>query len=315
LTSIHNPLFPLILPGLITATSVQSAEPADRLFFTYTHLPSFQVFNSNFARIQGVDTTVNTRSNGFNLSVLNTGFEKTLWCGCSVYVMVPDLNASENVTGQQITGVGDISGGIKFVIWCDPAEGAMLTAGTTVTAPTGRPGQFATRFDLVTPFNTTFSALPAPTGTTSMNPTFIQPWLACSWSCEHVMVQDYVGVIVPTSEQLPTFVNNDFTIAFPMYRSHCVGLATSLTPTLDIQALVPVNHIGTPAANLVPAEDSPGSLNLPPPTFGFSSQVFVIPGVTIGVCENILFTVAYIIPVAGPRSYHAGATVGFTMVP
>src|SRR5262249_12299648 len=87
----------------------------------------------------GTVTRITPGGDGFNLNTYTVGLEKTLFDGrASVYVRIPVLEATQNVSGQAIDGLGDVSAGFKFALLADRETGSTFTGGLTVSAPTAR---------------------------------------------------------------------------------------------------------------------------------------------------------------------------------
>jgi hypothetical protein len=334
---------PLILPGLFTATVGQSALPVDRVFFEigYFNRVAVQGVGSGTPSLvrKNVNTIVSTPNSdpegpptisfvpsvqtlgvaqsaapvaGFNLNTFNIGVEKTFLDGIgSVYMSVPLLYATDNISGQQINGLGDINAGFKFILYQSLETGNTLTGGFTVSFPSGHA---ATSSSYVQSDNGSGSTL-APATSTSVNPTYLQPWAAGLLVFDRLYMHEYFGVVVPTDQRVATFLNSDFTVGYTLFRAGESRWFTSVTPTMSIQALIPVTNTGTPAGQgtttTVPL-NSNGTLPTPtaPATFGFTDQVFVSGGVQLGLGERWLLSGNVVVPVAGPRGYSVGATFG-----
>jgi hypothetical protein len=315
---------PSILPGLLTAASVQSARPMDRVFFTYSYLDRFQVLQGGSPSISsttGTPLTVFspvTRQPGFNLNMYYAGVEKTFLDGAaSAYVVAPFLQATNNTTGQAIDGVGDIFAGLKYVLWSDAQRGSLFTVGMTVATPTGHNSTVTTQQLLTFPAGATSPATVQPF-TSTVNPTYLQPWLAALLARDRVFVQEYFGVIIPTDSAVSTFINNDIAVGFQLYRSQCSFLS-SITPIIDLQTLLPINHIGSsttsaagPTALGMPA-GTPPALFATSNTLTFSNQVFLTSGVQFGLGDRAMLTTGVITPLAGPKAFNWGVTVGLNL--
>jgi hypothetical protein len=339
LTSI---ITPLVLPGLFNSGSSQFALPLDRIFFDYGFFNGVGVFGVGSSAPQlvkrqfqdpvfipgpspgfGGKTIFVTRTEtfvqqstamvpGFNLNSFNLGIEKTFFGGmASAYVAVPLLYATENITGQQINGLGDVNAGIKMILSQD-VNGNTLTGGLTVAFPTAHA---ATSSSVIQSQNGNGDTLVTST-TTRINPTFFQPYAAGFMSFDRLFIHDYFGFIIPTDDRVSTFINNDFTIGYQLYRSNNPNsVLTSVTPMMAAQAIIPLNHVGTPSnastATFVPFDQN-GQLPTPvaPTNFLFSSQVFMVGGVQVGIGDRLFLSANVVIPVCGPRSYPAAGTFG-----
>jgi len=314
---------PLILPGLFTSASAESARPTDRLFVDYGYFDRFKA----------------TGGTGFNLNTFDFGVEKTILDGRgSVYVRVPFLAVSDNTTGQPMDGIGDVNGGIKYALLLDRETGSALSAGLTVSAPTAR--------DLrVTNNSYTFAqgagAVPGPNGrivggsptdplnlgiflppatTTTINPTFLQPWVGGTLVLDRLFVQEYLGVIIPTDDHVATFINNNLGLGYMMYRAEPGRWLSSITPNVNLQLLVPVNHRGTPQSTLGQTTFSDANaandyVGTPPASVNQAvslsspDQLFLTVGAGFGLGERALLSAGVVVPVVGPKAFDVGGTV------
>src|SRR5262249_8084523 len=217
---------------------------------------------------------------------------------------VPWLDARDNTSGQPIDGLGDVSAGFKVALLADCETGSTLSAGLTVTTPTGRDSLFINSVQIPpAPNPLTFTV-------TTVNPTYVQPWVGGLLVLDRFFVQEYFGVIVPTEDNdlVATFLNNNVTVGFQLYRSSCGGTLRSVTPTLDVQALIPVSDRGSGA----PPVATPG--NPVATQAGFRDQVFVTPGVTAGLGDILHLATGIVVPVVGPRAFDIGVTVGVSFL-
>jgi hypothetical protein len=321
------------LPGLFTAINPESALPVNRVFASYGYYDGFNV------------RTPTGIQRGFNLNRWDVGAELAfLENRASVYVRVPYLDATQNTSGAAIDGLGDISAGFKVALLADPDSGSVLSAGITVSAPTSRDlvaitnlnvGIGADRVAVPGPGviipNAPNAGLPMltvpPPTIARVNPTFIQPYIAALLGMDRIYVQDYLAVVVPTDNRVSTYINNDLAVGYQLYRNQG-GLLSSFTPTADVQLLLPVNHQGSSPAGTgstllnVPGEvvDIHGMtirgapnfppVNAPPLSLRSSYQVFVTGGAQVGLMDRVLLSLGVSVPVAGPRAYNVGGTVG-----
>jgi len=217
---------PLILPGLFTSTVGQSAVPVDRVFFDYGYFSGFQVrgVGSSLPKLNRttvttitpptdsesppiVTTTVHNSISqsgnpvtGFNLNTFNLGIEKTFLDGlASFYVSVPFLYATQNISGQDITGLSDINVGFKVILYQDRPSGNTFTGGLTVSFPSAH-ASVSTSF--VQSENGNGNQL-LPSTSVRVNPTYFQPWVAGLVIFDRFWVHDYFGVVVPTDSVSP----------------------------------------------------------------------------------------------------------------
>jgi hypothetical protein len=317
---------PTILPGLLTAATVQSPVPADRVYFSYSYLDRFQVVTGGalitptpFGGVAAFTPTV--RQPGFNLNVYYVGFEKTFLEGqASAYIQAPFLQATDNITGQAIDGIGNLNVGMKYVLLRDQQSGSALTGGMTVSTPTGHNTTFVT--ERLVSINTAPFSVAVTNFTSTTNPTYLQPWLAGLLTGERAFIQEYFGVIIPTDGSVSTFINNDVAVGFQLYRAQGRFLS-SVTPIVDLQALLPINHIGsaTGAATSINGLANPvagASVAATPfPTINnnlsFSNQLFLTSGLQFGLGERALLATGVITPLAGPKAFNWGVTVGLNL--
>lgn len=280
----------LILPGLFTAATVQSARPLDRVFAGYSYYDSFKVVQDNFLDATAQTGFVSTRSSGFNLHRYEAGFEKTFLGGrASFELRVPVLDATENTSSQAIDGFGDVTAGVKYMLLYNCQTGSAASAGVTVSAPTARDAIFVTSKTAllgVAPARGT----PIATTTVTVNPTFIQPWVGGTLVRDRLIVNEFFGVLVPTDDSVATYINNDLTVGYRVYQACCGSRISSLTPTVGVQAFLPTRD--TDLAT-------------------FSDQVFTTGALQVGLGDRASLTAGVVTPVAGPKAFTVGYTIGF----
>lgn len=301
----------LLLPGLFTAAQAESARPVDRVFMNYGYFDGFRSVVTSLNPASPTGQYLQSRTvSGFNLNLFEFGVEKTFLDGrASAILTVPYLDAENNITGQPIDGFGDIDAGIKFEIFADSATGSVLSAGMDVSAPTGRRSVFTVTqaVDISPAGNTILSR-----ATTTTNPTYLQPYVVGLLGLDRLFVQDFLGVLIATDSRIAPFINNDLGVGYQLYRSES-GFFSSLTPIIDVQALFPTAHEGTPAA---PAPVAFGMTPPPvstPTAFNFPNQVFLTEGVQIGLGQRSVLSLGVVEPVVGPKAFTIGATAGFNL--
>jgi hypothetical protein len=320
ITTVKTVPTPLILPGLFTALNVESAIPQTRLFMGYGGYHGFDTFNP----------ATGAAVKSFNLNVFTVGAELAIPDnGISVYVRAPAVDATNNTTGVRIRGMGDVSVGLKYLLFEWEETGTALTIGCTVALPTGddatiTTNRYAFDFDPTGTVRTSPAGQTLPPNTTfSLNPTYIQPWIAGLWAHDRLFVSAYGSLAIPTDDSFATLVNGEIGIGWQVYRACCHDdVLTSITPTLNVQALIPIDHQGTPIGNV----NYPGSVsvapngqlidNQPQGTFQFNSpyQVFVTGGATFGLGCRSALTVGVVTPVIGPKAYSVGGVAGFNLL-
>ena len=241
---------------------------------------------------------------------------------------MPFLDATQNISGQAIDGLGNINAGFKYLMWSNPDTGSAFAFGMTVSAPTGRDTVVTNTLNVTFTGGTQPAVVPNPppvgtiltfSETTRINPTYFQPYAAGLWVADRLFIHDYFGVIVPTDGRVATFINNNFTMGYNIYENRCSTI-TSITPVFGVQLLLPVNHVNNsaaPSTTVVPAnitcigpfpsDQLPGFDSL-----GFPSQVFLNAGAQFGIGERMLFSAGVIVPVAGPRGYEIGVAAGLS---
>lgn len=280
----------LILPGLFTAAQTQSARPLDRIFAGYSYYNSFKVVQDNFLDATAQTGFVSTRSSGFNLHRYEAGFEKTFLGGrASFELRVPVLDATENTSGQAIDGFGDVTAGVKYMLLYNCQTGSAASAGVTVSAPTARDAIFVTSKTAlagVAPARGT----PIATTTTTVNPTFLQPWVGGTLVRDRLIVNEFFGVLIPTDNNVATYINNDLTVGYRVYEACCGSRISSLTPMVGVQAFLPT-----------------GDTDLA----SFSDQVFTTGALQVGLGARTNLTAGVVVPIVGPKAFSVGYTIGF----
>ncbi len=311
----------LILPGLFTAINVESATPQTRLFFDYGGFHGFQTINP---------ATGSGLVKGFNLNLFTEGAELAIPDnGISIYVRVPAIEASDNITGGRLNGLGDVSVGFKFEVleWED--AGTVITIGATAALPTARDltittSRYAFDFDPTGTIRTSPTGLTLPPNrTVNVNPTFIQPWIAGLCVQDRLVLTAYGALVLPTDDHVATLVNADFSIGWQLYRTcHHDDVVTSITPTVNVEALIPIDHQGTPQGVL----GQTGALNVgaggqlvdPNPqtnySIGLPYQVFVTGGASFGFgCHSVL-SAGVVTPVMGPKAFSVGGVASYNLL-
>jgi hypothetical protein len=318
---------PLIMPGLLTAATTQTVFPVDRVFFDYGYFSRFAV------------TSPNGAVPGFNLNQFNVGVEKTFFNGmASLYVSVPFLSATQNVSGQDLNGLGDVSAGLKLLVYQNRDTGTAFSTGFTVAAPTAHSTTVTTTSSLVLTFTglngqsvpglpvgtilPSGQPLQGPTVTTTVNPTYLQPWVGGLFVRDRFFMHEYFGVLIPTDSRVATIINNNLTFGYEVYRDPS-RVISSITPTFGVQMLLPVNHVSNTAGST--QTQTPVNINclittfptsqLPVnQSFGFPDQVFLTAGAQLGLGERCMFSAGVVLPVVGPRGYTIGGTFGLTFL-
>ncbi len=311
----------LILPGFFTAFNVEPATPQTRLFFDYGGFHGFETTNP---------ATGSGLVKGFNLNLFTVGAELAIPDnGYSIYVRVPIIEASDNTTGGRLNDVGDVSVGFKFALLEWDQAGTLITVGATAALPTGREltvttNRYAFDFDPTGTIRTlpTGQSLP-PNYSVGVNPVFLQPWVASLTVQGRLVVTGYGAVVIPTDAHVSTLVNADFSLGWQIYRSCCSSdVVTFITPFVNAEGLIPINHVGTPNGLL----GQTGTLTAGPTGQLFDSnpqtnysvnlpyQAFVTGGASFGFgCHSVL-TVGAVTPVIGPKAFSVGGVASLNLL-
>lgn len=281
---------PFISPGLLTSANTEGPYALDRLFFNYSYYDRFQVLfsqsNVNPADPNDPAQVTTSRGPGFNLNRYDIGIEKTILGGmASLYLRGPFLDATNNISGVAIDGPGNVNAGIKVQLLHDERTGNILSAGLTVAAPTARDTVFTQSImeDDADP-NT-----PPVFVNLRINPTYLQPWISTQLNYDRLFIQGFLGVLVPDDDRVVTTINSNIALGYLMYENR-YGTITSISPNVNVQVWSPVH-------------DSDALID-------FSDQVFLTPGVQIGLGENVSVGGGIAVPVAGPKAFDVGATGG-----
>lgn len=276
----------LILPGLLTSANAESALPVNRVFFNYALYDDFQVVSTT--AIATTDGSPVTTRQGFNLNRFDVGFEKTLFDGMvSAYVRAPFLYAADNTTSANFDGFGNVSAGFKLLLLHDDRTGNALSTGLTVSAPTADAGQVAVSQE----FNVATGQPTTNTIVASVNPTFLQPWVATLLNGDRLFLQNYLGVLVSTDNRIPTSFNSNVAVGYRMFRGNTGRRVPSITPMLNVQTFAPIHN------------------NL----FDFPDQVFLTEGLQLGWGNRFSVFGGVVQPLAGPKAFSVGATFGVNL--
>lgn len=309
---------PIVSPGLLTSSNAESPYALDRVYFTYGYYDAFQVtvpavtigpivvdpdLGPPAVNGQLGLTPASYQVDGFDLHRFDVGFEKTLFDGvASIYFRAPFLADANNITNQAIDGAGNLNAGLKVQLLYDQCSKDVISAGFTVSAPTSRDSQVSSfdqddlqidtsapltlgqRIDLI---NVT------PSSVITLNPTYLQPWVAAQINGKRAFVQGYLGLIIPTDDRVVTVFNPNVSVGYRAWQG-TGGIITTITPVLGMQSLLPIH-------------DDNAELD-------FSEQLFVNPSLQIGLGQKTSVSAGLSTPVVGPRGFDVGATFGFNML-
>lgn len=301
---------PFILPGEFTATMTEGVVPIDRVAFTYGYEGGFRVASPTGGY-----------TNGFNLNQFNLEVEKTFFDGMmSAYVVVPFLDATDEIgslANQRISGLSDMVAGLKVALFSNTQTGSTLSMGFSVAAPTGPSTTVYNNFVTVGSQKQSIS--------TTLNPTYLQPWIGGVYVLDRLFVEDYFGVIVPTDSRVSTLINESLNLGFQVYRGGQGDFVSSITPTLGFQVLLPVTH--TSATTTDYAGESIGSSlvgqsltsqnTLKPQDLAqlsrsssgsFSDQFFLSAGVAVSLRERTIASLSVVVPMGSPPAFSAGVS-------
>ncbi len=244
----------------------QSPVPRDRVFYQMNY------FNN-------VNESINQRF-GFPLSGVQVyrhifGIEKTLFNKkSSIGVRLP-LNTVTGDSplpgiGRTTTSLGDLNIFFKHVLLSNEETGRLLSAGLSVTAPTG-PGRFAGADYLE-----------------DLQDPLIQPFVGTLLSFNRFYFQGFTSIEVPFNPNNVTILYNDYSVGYFLYQTSDESrFLRAIIPTFEVHVNTPLNHRGSFFED--PAS-TPDFINL---TYGTAFQ--------FGQSARFLAGIAT--PVTGPRPF------------
>jgi hypothetical protein len=284
-------------PGFITSATIQPTLPMNRVFGGYSLFSQFQVQTLSILNNGTSNPTIQAgHQTGFDLNYFNIGAEKTIFNGnASIYVSVPFLSASDNTTGQNGTstgqnmnGIGNVNFGFKSLLMHSEDNRIALSAGLTIAAPTAVPTQVTTTQSYSTALNSAGQYTLLSSTVSTVNPTYIQPWISGMVSGERFFAQNYLGFLVPTSDFV-TSVNENLALGYKLWDTPA---SFTVSPIFNMQVLVPFSGSG----------------------INFSTQTFLTEGVSIGLSPRTSVFAGVTEPVTGPKAYTVGGTFGFNFL-
>jgi hypothetical protein len=245
----------------------QSPRPQDRFFFSFNY---FNNLNGDINSRIGADVS--------HLKVYRQlyGFEKTFWDGNASFglrVPVNTLVADSMVRGLggTSTSFGNLTAFAKFILWQDRSGRNLISGGLSVTAPNSP---------------TRFAGSPATVG---FHDSQIQPFLGYIFATDHWFIQGFEAIDVPTDPNDVTLNYNDIGIGYFLYKDPDPNAwISSITPTFETHANIPLNHRGALRFN-----DPAGTADVVDLTYG----------------ANILFrrramlSFGFVNPVTGPKPF------------
>ncbi len=192
----------------------ESPRPLDRIFVTGNYYSD-------------VDRSILASSGGSaNVYREMLGFEKTFLGGdASVGVRLPYFQLTGG-PGLAETRIGDVSLLFKYAFVNDRSTGNLASAGVVLTAPTG-------------------PSLPLA-GQSSVNPTFVQPWIGGIWNWKDLYVQNFLSVAVPTDARDVSYFFKSVAVGYWLYRTQEANrLLTAIVPDAELHLNTPLNHRGS----------------------------------------------------------------------
>lgn len=200
--------------GAYKISENESPRPVDRVFITYNY------YNDVFG-------SLNPGFPGLNLHREVLGFEKTFLNGnASVGLRLPwfQLTGASDIENSAI---GDLTIVTKYAWINDRCTGDVFSTGLCITVPTGE------KF-----FDDVFGA--------PISSTFLQPWAGFIVNpSRSVFLLGFMAVVVPTDNDIPTLLTNDFGIGYFLRRNDRCAMINSIVPTMEIHVTNPLNHRGS----------------------------------------------------------------------
>jgi hypothetical protein len=234
--------------GSFKISDNESAAPVDRVFATYNYF-DVDGFHGN--------------SSSINREMI--GFEKTFFDGQASF----ELRAPLTQVGEGLGGTSDwddLTLVFKYAPYLDRETGNVIAGGIAVTVPTGP--------DIVLgPYS-------------SINSTLIQPYVGYAFNFGRFYVQGFSEIIIPTDNNLPTFIANDIGIGYRLQ-------ALPIIPTFEVHTNDATNHQGAGADGV-----------------GFIDSVVLTGGFHTLIGRSVL-TLGVATPVSGPRLDSIEAVVQF----
>jgi len=212
-STLLGPTAPVAFRSSLKIADNESPRPLDRVFLTGNYYGN--VDHSLLAPAGG-------RANVYREML---GIEKTFLNGdASVGVRLPYFQLTGG-PGLGETRIGDISLLFKYAFVNDRATGNLVSAGVVVTAPTG-------------------PSLPLA-GQSSVNSTFVQPWIGSIWNWKDLFVQNFLSVAVASDARDATLFFKDVSVGYWLYRTkEASRFLTAIVPDAELHINSPLNHRG-----------------------------------------------------------------------
>jgi hypothetical protein len=265
--------------------------PVDRVYFTYNYFndlggaggftpgasatttmttPTVRLTNT----ISLPNTSVSAAQTDLHREVF--GIEKTFLDGdASVEFRLPMFERGSGDSDFGADGLGDATFVLKYALINDRTTGNVLSAGLGVTAPTSH------GID-------TFDG--------RIHDWLLQPFFGYLVNFGPLYVHGFTAMVVPTDSQDVTVFFEDLGIGYRLFEAPDAGtLLTSITPTLEVHAAIPLNHRS--GDDLIEVSDI----------------VSFTGGVHFGIGPRSILTLGVNAPVTGPTPYHVEAMVQYNL--
>jgi hypothetical protein len=206
-------------PDVATASAIKisdsdSPRPVDRIYYLYN--------------LYG-NVTVNALLPPMQVNRHTIGFEKTFLDGdASIGMRLPFFGLAGYPTFETAF-TGDLTVITKYALINNRQTGNVLSFGLTVTAPTGGSPLLLTAN----------GAANAPRSLTA----YLQPYGGYIYNIfPRLYFQGFHSVLIPTDSAEPTFMANDLSLGFWLYRNPDDSLIRAIIPTVEIHVTTPFNH-------------------------------------------------------------------------
>lgn len=299
---------PATAAGAFKISDNDSPWPQDRVFFTYNYFSVPRTAVTTYAFGQPQTTWVDT-----NLHQQVVGVEKTFFNGYfSLELRLPFSQYQGGSGVQQVnTGnstiavpigigddalVGDLTLLWKYVLfnWHDQF---LFTGGMNTTLPTSQ-GTTAVTPAGFRPFNitseTTGFPKPGPNPNVpvssfqveTLHTTLLQPWVGYLWRGDNFFFQGFTAVLVPTDWRDVSFIFNDLSFGYWLYRSPD-RFISGVAPVAEIHLNTPLNHRGGSAEPI-----------------GYPDTLNMTGGLILNLGRSSTLTLGVATPVTGVRTFN-----------
>jgi hypothetical protein len=266
-TTVNLPAGGNTVQTLLKITENESPVPTTRAYINYNY------FNNAFHSLGTSD------AGQINANQVLFGFERCFMDGNASFGMRLPFNEFSGGDGDSITAVGDLSIIFKYALLNDCDHGRVVSVGLVTTLPTG----------------STFA--PDSLDSPSFRDWLFQPFVgALARLGDNAYVQGFTSFVLPTDPNDVTLFVADLGVGYFAYRNCDGGMLTSVVPTVELHANIPLNHQGA----------------LAQPT-SFTDLIDVTAGATFGLGSRSTLGVAATIPVTGPRPFDFEGQVQFNV--